>query len=96
MVSTADLLGSSSSSSQGALANFSAGSSGNERKGRRSKHDNSDLSSLASLTGAENVPVIHRETGKKVRRVEVSRVHFIVFLGSLHTSYSAEILVQSI
>ncbi|XP_067933470.1 chromodomain-helicase-DNA-binding protein 8-like [Watersipora subatra] len=65
MVNTSDLLASSSSSSQGAFAGLSAGS---DRKGRRSKHDTPELteSQLASLTGAENVPVIHRETGKKI------------------------------
>ena len=68
MVNTNDMLASSSSSSQGALANLSSSNSSSERKGRRSKQEIVEWTDaqLASLTGNENVPVIHRESGKKV------------------------------
>jgi len=63
MVEVPDALASSSSSSQGALAAFSA-SGGDGRRGRKSKVDSEHAE--AGLTGAETIPVVHRETGKKV------------------------------
>lgn len=65
MAEVPDNLGSSSSSSQGALAAI-AGSTSGEKKSRRQKADTTELPDLSSLTGSENVPVIHRESGKRL------------------------------
>ena len=65
MAEVPDNLGSSSSSSQGALASM-ASSTGGEKRSRRPKAESSELPNLSSLTGAENVPVIHRESGKRL------------------------------
>lgn len=73
MAEVPDLLGSSSSSSQGALTGLSASSSNGEtRRGRKPKHD-TDTIDITTLTGSENVTVIHRESGKKV-------IHYCILL----------------
>lgn len=65
-----DNLCSSSSSSQGPLTGLgsSSGSSHSDRRGRKSKISgmDSELPDLTSLTGLENVPVVHRESGKRL------------------------------
>ena len=75
MAEVPDLLGSSSSSSQGALTGLSGSSSNGPepRRGRKPKHD-PDTIDITTLTGAENVTVIHRDTGKKVA------CHFMILL----------------
>jgi len=81
MPDVSDMLGSSSSSSQGALAAHSSNGSNSERRKNKSKHSSSELiEDMSSLSGAENVTVIHRETGAKVR------LHFIQTVTQTHTS----------
>lgn len=64
MAEIPDTLGSSSSSSQGALAGLSSG----ERRSRKSaaRSVETELPDLTNLTGAENVPVIHRDSQKRI------------------------------
>lgn len=76
MAEVPDLLSSSSSSSQGPLAATgtaasSSSNGGESRRGRRTKQDAESID-ITTLTGGEHVPVIHRDTGKKVTVLSIT------------------------
>lgn len=89
-----DNLGSSSSSSQGALGALasSSSSSHSDRRGRKSRNSGIDteLPDLTSLTGFEYVPVIHRESGKRLTGSKApTLVQLSVWLEK-HSSYDVD------